>query len=282
MLTSFGGLVLALLIGVPAGMLMAKSRVADSLLGPLVKATYSLPKTALIPLFFLWFGIGATTDMVLVMLACLLPLLVYAYHGVHAVPRVLVWSAQCMGTPPARIFYAIELPASLAAILTGLRIALGFSFVLAISAEMIAAKSGIGRLMVEYGENGAYDYMFAAVSAIVIVAFAADRGLIALTDMVALAGAAPRGGSCLMRARVTALSRQIAQLYPLLFVIIIWQAAANFGWVRPIFLPSFSSVVVKAWALAGSGELWPPLFVSLYRAGAGLALAMVIGIPVDS
>ncbi len=181
MLTSFGGLVLALLIGVPAGMLMAKSRVADSLLGPLVKATYSLPKTALIPLFFLWFGIGATTDMVSVMLACLLPLLVYAYHGVHAVPRVLVWSAQCMGTPPARIFYAIELPASLAAILTGLRIALGFSFVLAISAEMIAAKSGIGRLMVEYGENGSYDYMFAAVSAIVIVAFAADRGLIALS-----------------------------------------------------------------------------------------------------
>jgi len=181
LLASFGGLALALLIGVPAGMLMAKSRVADSVLGPLVKATYSLPKTALIPLFFLWFGIGATTDMVAVMLACLLPLLVYAHHGVQAVPRVLVWSAECMGTPPARIFYAIELPASLAAILTGLRIALGFSFVLAISAEMIAAKSGIGRLMVEYGENGTYDYMFAAVSAIVIVAFAADRGLIALT-----------------------------------------------------------------------------------------------------
>ncbi len=182
LLTSLGGLAFALLIGVPAGMLMAKSRVADSLLGPLVKATYSLPKTALIPLFFLWFGIGATTDMVTVMLACLLPLLVYAYHGVQAVPRVLVWSAACMGTPPARIFYAIELPASLAAILTGLRIALGFSFVLAISAEMIAARSGIGRLMVDYGENGSYDYMFAAVSAIVIVAFAADRALIALTS----------------------------------------------------------------------------------------------------
>jgi ABC-type nitrate/sulfonate/bicarbonate transport system permease component len=182
LLKSFGGLALALVIGVPAGMLMAKSRVADSLLGPLVKATYSLPKTALIPLFFLWFGIGAATDMISIMLACLLPLLVYAYHGVHAVPRVLVWSAECMGTPPALIFYAIELPASLAAILTGLRIALGFSFVLAISAEMIAAKSGIGKLMVEYGENGAYDYMFAAVSAIVIVAFAADRGLVALTD----------------------------------------------------------------------------------------------------
>ncbi|MBV9237417.1 MAG: ABC transporter permease [Xanthobacteraceae bacterium] len=83
-----------------------------------------------------------------------------------------------------------------------------------------------------------------------------------------------------MRARVVALSRQIARLYPLLLVIVAWQAAAQFGWVRPAFLPSFSSVVLKAWVLAGSGELWSPLFVSLYRAGAGLALAIAIGIPV--
>ena len=80
-----------------------------------------------------------------------------------------------------------------------------------------------------------------------------------------------------MLARVTALCRQIARLYPLLFVIVVWQAAANLGWVRPIFLPSFSSVVLKAWALAGSGELWPPLFVSLYRAGAGLAFEIPLG-----
>jgi ABC-type nitrate/sulfonate/bicarbonate transport system permease component len=83
-----------------------------------------------------------------------------------------------------------------------------------------------------------------------------------------------------MLARVIGMSRQIAQLYPLLLVIVVWQAAAQFGWVRPVFLPSFSSVVFKAGALAGSGELWPPLFVSLYRAGAGLALAIAIGLPV--
>lgn len=179
--TSFGGLAVATVVGVPLGMIMAKSRVANSVMGPLVKATYSLPKTALVPLFFLWFGIGATTNTIVVALACMLPLLVYAYHGVHAVPRVLIWSAECMGTPPHRIFRQVVLPASMAAILTGMRIALGFAFVLSISAEMVAAKIGIGKLMVVYGENGAYDYMFAAISSVVIVAFAADRALIALT-----------------------------------------------------------------------------------------------------
>ena len=50
--TSFGGLAIATVVGVPLGMLMAKSAVANSIFGPLVKATYSLPKTALVPLFF--------------------------------------------------------------------------------------------------------------------------------------------------------------------------------------------------------------------------------------
>lgn len=182
LVASFGGLAVATVIGVPLGMLMAKSTVVNSIFGPLVKATYSLPKTALVPLFFLWFGIGGTTNTIVVALACLLPILIYAYHGVHAVPRVLIWSAQCMGTPPRSIFRYVVLPASMAAILTGMRIALGFSFVLSISAEMIAANRGIGKLMVVYGESGAYDYMFAAVTAVVIVAFAADRGLIALSE----------------------------------------------------------------------------------------------------
>jgi NitT/TauT family transport system permease protein len=66
-------------------------------------------------------------------------------------------------------------------IFTGLRIALGFSFVLAISAEMIASTNGIGKLIFMYGENGAYDYMFAAIACVVAVAFFADRSLVLVT-----------------------------------------------------------------------------------------------------
>jgi NitT/TauT family transport system permease protein len=66
-------------------------------------------------------------------------------------------------------------------IFTGLRLALGFSFVLAISAEMIASTSGIGKLIFMYGENGAYSYMFAAITCIVLVAFLADRAMLIVT-----------------------------------------------------------------------------------------------------
>jgi ABC-type nitrate/sulfonate/bicarbonate transport system permease component len=180
LLASFGGLAIATVIGVPLGIAMAKSALIDSLFGPLVRATYSLPKTALVPLFFLWFGIGLRTNMIAVALACMLPLLVYTFHGVRAVPKILIWSAQCMGTPPSGIFTRVVLPAAMRSVLTGFRIAMGFSFVLAIAAEMIAARSGIGKLMVVYGESGSYDYMFAAVAAVVVIAFLSDRALVAL------------------------------------------------------------------------------------------------------
>lgn len=172
------GLVVGTAFGVVIGLIMATSRAGNGFFGPLVAMTYSLPKASLVPLFILWFGIGDLTNMLTVFLATLLPVVVSTYHGVKAVPQVLVWSAQAMGTPRAQILRRILVPASLLHILTGMRIALGFSWVLTISAEMIAAKTGIGKLIFLYGESGAYAHMFAGIIAIVAVAYAADRAMV--------------------------------------------------------------------------------------------------------
>jgi NitT/TauT family transport system permease protein len=172
---ALGGLVIGSAAGVAIGLAMATSGRAHGFFGPLVAMTYSLPKAALVPLFILWFGIGDVTNMVTVFLATLLPVVVSTYHGVKAVPQVLLWSAQAMGTARSRILTRILVPAAALSILTGVRIALGFSWVLTISAEMLAAKTGIGKLIFLYGENGSYAYMFAGILAIVAVAYAADR-----------------------------------------------------------------------------------------------------------
>ncbi len=180
--TCFAGLGLGAAIGVPLGASMAISPCVNGFFGPLVKATYSLPKTALVPLLMLWFGIGGATNVTVVVLAALLPLVVYTYHGVHGVSRVLVWSALAMGTPQRNLIWRVLLPAAQQEIMIGLRIALGFSFVVAISAEMIASNRGIGKLMFIYGESGSYDYMFAATIFLLVVGYAADRGLVHLTN----------------------------------------------------------------------------------------------------
>ena len=179
---ALGGLAIGSAVGVAIGLAMATSRRADEFFGPLVATTYSLPKTSLVPLFLLWFGIGDVTNMLAVLLACLLPVIVSTYHGVKAVPAVIVWSAQAMGNaaPPDPV---ADPPAERVAVdLHRHRIALGFCFVLTISAEMIAAKTGIGKLIFLYGENGAYAYMFGGLLALVIVAYAADRALLAVMN----------------------------------------------------------------------------------------------------
>lgn len=179
---AFAGLVSGALAGVWIGLMMARSVTFRAYVTPLVGGTYSLPKSALVPLFILWFGVGSTTAICAVFLACLLPMIVHTSHGVTATPQVLVWSAQAMGYTRRQMLWSIFLPHALPDILTGLRIALGFSFVLAISSEMIAANSGIGKLIFMYGENGAYDYMFAAIACVVAVAFLADRVLLLVTQ----------------------------------------------------------------------------------------------------
>jgi ABC-type nitrate/sulfonate/bicarbonate transport system permease component len=176
---AFTGLAIGSILGVAIGLAMATSRQADRFFGPLVATTYSLPKSSLVPLFILWFGIGDVTNILTVVLACLLPVIVSTYHGVQAVPALMVWSARAMGTPQYKILWRILLPGSLLSILTGVRIALGFCFVLTISAEMIAARTGIGKLIFLYGENGAYAHMFGGLLAVVIVAYVADRALLA-------------------------------------------------------------------------------------------------------
>ncbi|HVY59423.1 MAG TPA: ABC transporter permease [Xanthobacteraceae bacterium] len=178
---AFAGLALGAAAGVWIGLMMARSEKFRAYATPIVGGTYSLPKSALIPLFILWFGIGSLTAICAVFLACLLPMIVHTFHGVRTTPQVLVWSAEAMGYSRRQMLWRIFLPHALPDIMTGLRIALGFSYVLAISSEMIAATSGIGKLIFMYGENGAYSYMFAAIACVVVVAYLGDRLLLWMT-----------------------------------------------------------------------------------------------------
>ena len=176
------GLALGSMAGVWLGLMMARSEVFRAYAAPIVGGTYSLPKSALIPLFILWFGIGTVTTVCAVFLACLLPMVVNTFQGVRSTPRVLIWGAEAFGTPPKGMLWRVFLPHALPDIFAGLRVALGFSFVLAISSEMVASTNGIGKLIFMYGENGAYDYMFGAIACVVVVAFLADRLLLIATD----------------------------------------------------------------------------------------------------
>lgn len=172
---AFGGLALSILIGIALGFGMATSRQVENFFDPLVSLIYPLPKTALVPLTMVWLGITDRAAILVIFLACLLPIVINTYHGVRSVDRVLVWSARSLGTSERRLFTRLVIPSSMPYIFNGIRIAIPVSFIVVISVELVASKVGIGNLINGYGAMGVYDYMFATILIFVATAFVVDR-----------------------------------------------------------------------------------------------------------
>jgi NitT/TauT family transport system permease protein len=169
------GFFLAAFFGILSGMLMAESRWVRNVLEPLLRATFPLPKSALIPLFILWLGIGDSAKVAAVFLGCLLPIVISTYNAARGINKQLVWSAWSLGTPKWLTPWKVVLPAALPEIMSGLRIALALSFTLMVSAEFLIGQRGLGALIGTLGEDGDYPGMFAAVLAVTLLGFTADR-----------------------------------------------------------------------------------------------------------
>jgi NitT/TauT family transport system permease protein len=173
---SLGGFVAAVVIGTVLGGAMALSRPFRTVVNPLVQVFYPLPKSALIPLLLVWFGLGDMSKAVLVFLGCLLPVILSTYNGVAGVDHVLVWSARSMGASRAAIIRDVMLPAASPQILTGMRTAIAFMFLLMVSSELVIATNGLGFLIGSLGDSGAYPAMFAVILTVTALGFVADRG----------------------------------------------------------------------------------------------------------
>lgn len=169
------GFLLAAAIGISIGIGMAHFEWVRTTLEPLVRITYPLPKSALIPLLILVFGIGHNSKIFAVFLGCLLPVVMSAFNGTRGVEHQLVWSARSLGTGPVRMLWKVYFAAALPEILSGLRIALAISYTLLISSELLISRAGVGYLIQTLGEAGEYPRMFAAVFIISLVGFATDR-----------------------------------------------------------------------------------------------------------
>ncbi|MGH6726205.1 MAG: ABC transporter permease [Pseudolabrys sp.] len=178
------GFFLAVSFGIVSGMLMAEYRWARNVLEPLLRATFPLPKSALIPLFILWLGIGDSAKIAAVFLGCLLPIVVTTYNAARGINKQLVWSAWSLGTPKWLVPWKVVLPAALPEVMSGLRIALALSFTLMVSAEFLIGQRGLGTLIGTLGEDGDYAGMFAAVLAVTIIGFSADRVFLWLSGIL--------------------------------------------------------------------------------------------------
>src|SRR3954464_4821535 len=119
-LAGLGG---AIVVGVPLGILMGRSRWAEWFFEPLFSFAFPLPKIALIPLFVQWFGLFDLSKAMLIFIDCLFPIVIFTYHGAKGVSQVYLWSGQARGAGRWRILHRVVLPMSLASIYDGVQVA---------------------------------------------------------------------------------------------------------------------------------------------------------------
>ena len=169
------GLFLAVAVGGGLGVAMARWRVLDMFLNPLVELFYPLPKSALIPVTVLWLGFGDGSKILLIFLGCMIPVTIGAYNGARGSDHALVWSARSMGAGSLRMIWDVILPSALPELLNGVRTALALAFILLVSSELIVSQKGFGYLIGYLGSSGSYEGMYAVVLTVAFLGFGADR-----------------------------------------------------------------------------------------------------------
>ena len=172
---ALSGFVLAALVGIPLGIAMGWYRRCDNFWSPLISLSYPVPKIGLIPLLILWLGIGDTAKIAMIFAAAIYPVILSTHSGVKGTPTYLVWSARSLGATESEVLRKIVFPYALPHILTGLRLAMGISWILLFAAEMVAANSGLGWLILFAERMLETPTVFAALVTIAILGFFFDR-----------------------------------------------------------------------------------------------------------
>lgn len=169
------GFALAVLVGVPVGLVLGWYSRAFQAFNPLLQVFRPISPIAWIPLAILWFGVTDAAPIFLIFLASVFPITVSAIAAVQNMQPVYLRAAQNFGLSRGELFRQVILRASLPQIITGIRIALGVAWLVVVAAEMIAVNSGLGYLIIDARNAGKrYDLVVAGMVMIGLIGLVLD------------------------------------------------------------------------------------------------------------
>ncbi|TIP36024.1 MAG: ABC transporter permease subunit [Mesorhizobium sp.] len=164
-------------VGIPLGLLMGLNRWVKGIFSVPIDLYWGLPPLAYLPLLIIWLGIGETSKIVLLSLSTFAPICFAAQAGVRSVPAERINAALSLGASRLQLFASIILPSALPEILTGLKIAIGAGLSTLVAAELIAAQSGLGYMIMSAANFLATDVVFVGLIVIAVLAFAFTSGM---------------------------------------------------------------------------------------------------------
>lgn len=177
-----GGFLCSVVIALPLGILCGRSNTFHTYCWPVLEFLRHVPPLAAIPLIILWFGIDEGSKLVIIFLASFFPLFLNTYSGVKNCDRKLLEVGRSLHFTAWQQTSLIQLPAALPAIAVGLQLSLGYSWRALIGAELIAASSGIGYMILDAEQMSRPDVVLVGLFAIGIVGSLIDWLFLTLTD----------------------------------------------------------------------------------------------------
>lgn len=169
------GFLLGSLLGATLGLLMGSFGIVRQFFDPYVNFFRFITPIAWISPAVIWFGIGEGSKLFLIVYATVFIVLVNTMAGVRHIHRDRIRMARCFGARSWQIFLYVTLPACVGFVLTGMRIALGNSFMTVIGAEILAANNGLGYVIYSSRVFFKADVMFAGILILGVLGFGADR-----------------------------------------------------------------------------------------------------------
>lgn len=162
------GFVLAILIGIPLGVLSGWNSNFNAVVNPFISGLYVTPKVALLPVIIIAFGIGPASKIVIVFLMAFFPIVMSAQKAMLTLDQNLIKAARTFNASEFQIFKTIALPSTVPFLLNGIRLGIGQGLIAVVVGELFASTAGIGYQLTSNGQNLQTDRMFVGVLVITI------------------------------------------------------------------------------------------------------------------
>jgi NitT/TauT family transport system permease protein len=170
------GYVIASVIGIGIGFVMANSARAKRAMQPWISGFYATPTIALAPLFILWLGIGIWSKVLVVIFLVLFPVSINTEAGLRTTSERLIEMLRSFGASPRQIFFKVSLPSALPFILAGLKLGIGRGLIGVVVAELFGARAGLGRLISQSADAFNMPELFAGVIVLAIAGIGMTAG----------------------------------------------------------------------------------------------------------
>ncbi len=168
------GFSLGCLVGIPLGFAMGLSEKVRGWFDPIVEFFRPIPPLAFIPLVIIWSGIGERSKILLIFFAALWIMVIAARAGVSSIKLNKIHAAHSLGANKRQILQHVILPNSLPEIFTGMRVAMGVCWGTVVAAELVAANSGVGYMIMVASKFLATDIVVLGVIIVGLIGYSID------------------------------------------------------------------------------------------------------------